>query len=504
MLNARSPRVRATLAAAAFWAAGGLFGGGPATAQPAPTLAVEASATTVGAPVVVRGEGWPAARLAQVQVCGNQARRGSPDCDQGRAVTVPVEGDGSFATVLTLAVPPVACPCVVRATSAGGPQAVVVPISLDGTSPAARVVDPADGPDRRLEITRAELAGGGPWTAWFGAPPRRTVTFTVRNVGNVVVTDPAFTMAVGRGEHPSGLVDVPRLGSLAPGEERAFVVAVDFGPAAFGAYTVRGDVTGLDQPAGFRVRGSVHPWLGVVSVAAVAQLVLLGWRNRLRSRLVPTDDGRVKVEVEVEVEAPAVAAVGVVAVGEPDWVRDPDDDGYGVDFDFDDDLTAFERRIVVPEQAPEPDPVSAWLEYFQDHYRSRDRSVVGQREVRVDLVVPGQRPDSVGHLAAQPQAGAPVPVWYDFDLPQVDGGHRRGEPPAGTRPRLDEGLLGRVPGRQVPGPPVAVDAGPGDPALGGGEGGRHERRRLVVQLVGEGVHVDDVDADADDHGRVVR
>ncbi len=483
---------------------------------------MEASATTVGAPVVVRGEGWPAARLAQVQVCGNQARRGSPDCDQGRAVTVPVEADGSFATLLTLAVPPVACPCVVRATSAGGPQSVVVPITLDGTSPEARVVDPADRRDRRLEIVGAEIAGGGPWTAWFGAPPRRTVSFTVRNVGNVVVADPAFTIAVGRGEHPSGLVDAPRLGSLAPGEERVFVVSLDFGPVAFGSYTVRGDVTGLDQPAGFQVEGSAHPWLGVVSVAAIVQLVLLGWRNRLRSRLVP-----------------AAAAVVV----EPDWVREPDDDADDIAVDFD--FAEFEHQFApdaapdrftpdlepdlesetepawgpismpatLPEPEPEPDdpepvpevdPVSAWLEYFEDHHRGRDRPVMGEREVRVDLVVPGQRPDGLGHPAPEPQAGAPVPVWYDFDLPQVDVGHRRGEAAAGTRPRLDEGLLGREAGGQVAGPPVAVDAPAGDPALGGGERGRHERRRLVVQLVGEGVHVDDVDADADDHGRVVR
>ena len=441
--------------------------------------------------MVVRGEGWPAARLAQVQVCGNQAGRGSPDCDQGRAVTVPVEADGSFATLLTLAVPPVACPCVVRGTSAGGPQAVVVPITLDGTLAAARVVGAADRPDRRLEITGAELAGGGPWTAWFGAPPRRTVSFTVRNVGNVVVTDPAFTVAVGRGEHPSGLVDAPRLGSLGPGEERVYVVGVDFGPAAFGSYTVRGDVTGLDQPAGFQVKGSAHPWLGVVSVAVIAQLVLLGWRNRLRSRLVPA-------------EAAAAAAV-VVAAAEPDWVREPDDDAddIAVDLDFAElerqlapasrptprpssrptGLTRRPRSETEPAWGPipvaasvasrarrrsrwrcEPDPVSAWLEYFEDHYRGRDRPVMGEREVRVDLVVPAQRPDGLRHPAPEPQAGAPVPVWYDFDLPQVDVGHRRREAPAGTRPRLDEGLLGREPGGQVPGPPVppvAVDAAAG-------------------------------------------
>ncbi len=319
------------------------MGAGPVRAQTTPTLSVEASATTVGAPVVVRGEGWPPARLAQVQVCGNQAGRGSPDCDQGRAVTVPVEADGSFATLLTLAVPPVACPCVVRGTSAGGPQAVVVPITLDGTPPAARVVGAADRPDRRLEITGAELAGGGPWAAWFGAPPRRTVSFTVRNVGNVVVTDPAFTIAVGRGEHPSGLVDAPRLGSLAPGEERVYVVGVDFGPAAFGSYTVRGDVTGLDQPAGFQVKGSAHPWLGVVSIAVIAQLVLLGWRNRLRSRLVPAEA--------------AGAVPVVVAAAEPDWVREPDDDADDIAVDFD--FAEFERQFApgfAPDAAPDLAP----------------------------------------------------------------------------------------------------------------------------------------------------
>ena len=41
------------------------------------------------------------------------------------------------------------------------------------------------------------LTGNGPWTAWFGAPPKRTLVITVRNPNSAAYVNPPLILAIG-------------------------------------------------------------------------------------------------------------------------------------------------------------------------------------------------------------------------------------------------------------------------------------------------------------------
>lgn len=282
--------------------------------EPGPSVTLDLAGAGFGEYLGVRGENWPPNSVVFVELCGNEARNGTADCDQVNARALGVSSAGSFGVPLLVGNPPVACPCVVRVTSQSSLAEVTVPVEIRG-APVAGVDDRFDvpRPDRRLAFTEARLEGSGPWTALFGAPPHRTLVFTVVNTGQVRVNNPAITLRVGKGADPSGFVEAPDLGTFAPGESKTFRVDVELPVFAVGTYAVEGDIPGFGVPVHFRTETTHIPWLLLLlPVLALLQVGLLAARNRLRRRL--------GVEPAVEREpapalvppAPALPAGGVI------------------------------------------------------------------------------------------------------------------------------------------------------------------------------------------------
>ncbi|TDB93943.1 hypothetical protein [Actinomadura sp. 7K534] len=254
---------------------------------PGPTVEVDRTEVRVGETVTVDLAAWPAGNVL-IELCGNGAERGSADCAVAAAATTHVGAEGRGTAMVTIVKPPIGCPCVISAQPVAGGRARTVPVKIAGvpTLTAAQRRTASAGPALDLTVSGVGVTGGGPSAAWLGGPAERTVAFTVRNTGKAPVTDPPLTLAAGRGAEPTGILDAPEIGTLAPGEERTFEVEVKLPGPAFGRYTVVGELTGIDRPARFTAHTSSYPWalplLLALAVPAtvVRELTRKGGRRR--------------------------------------------------------------------------------------------------------------------------------------------------------------------------------------------------------------------------------
>ncbi|TDC97172.1 hypothetical protein [Actinomadura sp. 7K507] len=255
-------------------------------AAPGPAVEVDRAAARVGQTVTVDLAAWPSGNVL-VELCGNGADRGSADCAVAAAATTFVNDQGRATVMVTVVKPPIGCPCVISARPVSGGKARTVPLKIEGvpTLTAAQRRTASAAPARDLTVSGVRVSGGGPSLAWLGGPAERTVAFTVRNSGEAPVTDPPLTMAAGRGSEPTGVLDAPKIGTLAPGEERTFHVKAELPGPAFGRYTVVGELTGIDRPARFTAHTSAYPWAVPILLAlALPVTVVRGLASRRAPR----------------------------------------------------------------------------------------------------------------------------------------------------------------------------------------------------------------------------
>ena len=294
---------------------------GTAGAQVQATASVEPSSASIGAPITVSGSGFAPGTLVSVELCGNEARRGSADCDQSSAVDAGVSSAGEVAVQLILGTPPSPCPCVVKLTGLSSSASATVPITVQGAPVADRETLDAQFPDvtRQLAVVDAHFDGAGPWTAWFGASPKRTLIYTVENTGNVAVQDSPVIVALGKGGNPTGIVRPPPLGTLQPGESRTYRADVSLGPFAFGEYRAVGRIPGFAEPVTFTASTTTYPWaLGLIVAVGLLEFMLIKMRNWARARVATTAEAPPALPVPIRALNPApVLAASTLAPGMP-------------------------------------------------------------------------------------------------------------------------------------------------------------------------------------------
>jgi len=103
-----------------------------------PEIGVTPPTSPIGSTVRVNLNNWPD-RFVTVTVCGDNAIRGSQDCDQvGSNVVQMADGEGSGLVVVN---PPVPCPCVVRGATASNGLVLTAPLEIPGfaVAPLAQV-----------------------------------------------------------------------------------------------------------------------------------------------------------------------------------------------------------------------------------------------------------------------------------------------------------------------------------------------------------------------------
>jgi hypothetical protein len=225
-----------------------------------------------------------------VQVCGNAARRGSQDCDNISARSVPVSDGRSVQFIYTVSTPPVGCPCVLRASTSNSDVVRAAPIDVIGV-PSGVQLEPVGGPaDASLVSVRAKVADQDlhwpeSWYPRFGADAKKDLVVTIVNASDAPVIGLRVVGQVGRKRGSGEPLAKAVGGAVLPGESRRVVVPFDVSAPVWGEYVVSGTVYGAASPIPFRTETSNDPWgLEVAVIVFVLVLVMLARRRERRAK----------------------------------------------------------------------------------------------------------------------------------------------------------------------------------------------------------------------------
>ena len=250
---------------------------GPATAD-GPSVRLSKSQAGTGGSITVSGSGWRPHALLMMLICGQAVPArgvigGTNSCANadGRAVTTGAKG--SFSKKLPVSEPPVPCPCVVHVATVTGARAdadAIFQVAGHAVEPL-----PADTLGGRLSVlTDTRLDGSSGLLTWFGAPPSRTLVFTVGNVGTTAVKNPVFQVGTSHGVFAPQWEDQQWRGTIQPGKKAQIKLPVELTAGAHGDYDVSLKYTGkvlAEQPWGVgRPWGVTLFWILVCLVVPAA------------------------------------------------------------------------------------------------------------------------------------------------------------------------------------------------------------------------------------------
>lgn len=258
MTNLTRPIRRALLLVPALLA----FGlGPPADAQPSTSVPVDAQSSTVGPVVtlnhttistgdhvVVTIAGFTSS-LVTISVCGNNATRGSADCNMTASEGIKLNSDGTSTLAdMPVADPPVSCPCVIRVSSQTYDEVAVAPITLLG-HPVEPVVGGPSPDDPLVAVSLSASATSRGVLGWIrsslGGSVMYRVTVTVKNLTTDTLSHVAASGSVGRSANDSGAaIALADPGEIGPGQTRQQIVSAKLSAPSIGAMKWRVVVSG--------------------------------------------------------------------------------------------------------------------------------------------------------------------------------------------------------------------------------------------------------------------
>ncbi|MGI9665801.1 MAG: hypothetical protein ACR2N2_01700 [Acidimicrobiia bacterium] len=249
------------------------------------TLTAVPAAGVEGDSIKIEGEGWPTLSEVAIQTCGNLGLRGSSDCDVQNTTLTVTNKQGQLATFHTVTSPPVDCPCSIKVEAIGQIEQGYVAYELQGY-PVSELVRPPDQALQSLDV-EARLVGTGPWTAWLGLSPRRTLELTLTNLSNAPVSNAPIVVRTGRGADAMEIVDTSAypIPDIPPGRATVVEIPVDLSAPAWGAYSVQGEVGVYPRQADFSAETKEWPIFGIVLLIALLQFPIFKGRNWARARL---------------------------------------------------------------------------------------------------------------------------------------------------------------------------------------------------------------------------
>ena len=258
----------------------------PAGAQAkGPTISLSTTTSKPGAEVIVTLAGWDVG-VVTISVCGNDARRGSPDCALRSAQSINTTSKVNPPIAqLIIERPPMPCPCVIRVANTGDDVVQTTPIVLAGV-PTAPVIGPDQpGPLMTVHaaITTAKASMIERLRAALGGPSRRTLELVVRNQGTTTGTHVTISAAVGHSRSSGESVTIPAIAAVAPGEARAVSAPVTLGAPTWGHYIVFGTVAGHGVPVAFATSTSSRPFLlFLLATVLLVDLAAMAWIRMTR------------------------------------------------------------------------------------------------------------------------------------------------------------------------------------------------------------------------------
>lgn len=249
--------------------------GAAAAGKPGATLSQQQAGK--GGDITVKGTGWRPDALLMMLICGQATPArgvigGTNSCanSEGRAVTT--DSKGGFSKKLPVAEPPKPCPCVVHIATVTGEQAAADVVFKVAGHPVAALPKPPPG--RLAVLSDARLEGSSGVLTWFGAPPGRTIVFTVGNLGSTPVKDPLFSLGTSHGVFAPQWEDRQWHGTVAPGRKAQIRLDAELSAGAHGDYQVAVKYAGkvlVEQPWGVgRPWGVTFFWLLLCVVVPAA------------------------------------------------------------------------------------------------------------------------------------------------------------------------------------------------------------------------------------------
>ncbi|WP_428952880.1 hypothetical protein [Streptomyces sp. cg35] len=276
--------VAALLAGTAPWA----------TAADKPTVTLSRTQAGTGGSITVKGSGWRPRTLLMMLICGQSSPSrgvigGTNSCANADGLAVTSDADGAFSKRLPVAEPPRPCPCVVHVATVTGAEKAQADAEFKVAGHPVKAL-PAESGDGQLSmVTDTRLDGSSGVLTWFGAPPARTFTFTVGNVGSTPVKDPVFQVGTSHGVFAPQWEEQQWRGTIRPGRKARIELPVELTAGAHGSYLVSlkyGGKVLAEQPWGVgRPWGVTLFWI-LLCVVVPAAVFRIGMAvvDRLRPR----------------------------------------------------------------------------------------------------------------------------------------------------------------------------------------------------------------------------
>lgn len=267
----------------------------PSTSGPA--VALDRTVVADGEQVVLTIDGFDTLHVT-ISVCGNEARRGSADCNMSASEGLKLDTDGTSTVVqIPVAAPPAPCPCVVRVSSRTNDEIAIAPITLTG-HPIERVVG-AEGLDDPLVVSiSAHAASAGVLASArtsLGGAATYDVVVTVRNRSTVPLSNVAVAGSAARADDQLTVLELDDPGAIAPGQTWQQVVSADVPAPSIGSIewkvTVSGagpTVTAIETT---RQRPVLLITLAMLLVIDVSVLAIRGTVRRRAARVASVDEG---------------------------------------------------------------------------------------------------------------------------------------------------------------------------------------------------------------------
>ncbi|MER5441003.1 hypothetical protein [Streptomyces sp. NPDC002790] len=225
----------ALLAGTAPWA-------GSASAADKPSVSLSKSQAGAGGSITVKGADWRPDTLLMMLICGQSSPSrgvigGTNSCAnaEGRAVTT--DAKGAFSKSLPVAEPPQSCPCVVHVATVTGQKAQADAVFQVAGHPV-KALPKTSGSGQLTMVADTRLEGSGGLLTWFGAPPSRSFSFTVGNVGSSPVKNPVFQVGTSHGVFAPQWEDQQWRGTIKPGQKERIKLPVELSAGAHGDYLV--------------------------------------------------------------------------------------------------------------------------------------------------------------------------------------------------------------------------------------------------------------------------
>jgi hypothetical protein len=226
-----------------------------------------------------------------ISVCGNEARRGSVDCNLTGSVTNEFN-DPEQAMVLSYVItaPPTTCPCVIRVVGRDATEIAVTPFAVTG-HPRGPLVDPPIVDDLFTVTISARTRASGALDAIraeLGGPTNYEVTVRVTNTTTTPLRQVRLSGSVGpNSQERLTTLDLDDPGLLGVGQTWEQTVAAVVPAPSFGEFEWQVAVSGAGPTVVATVTTTHRPWLlialvllAVVSFFAVVIRFWVRHRNR--------------------------------------------------------------------------------------------------------------------------------------------------------------------------------------------------------------------------------